>query len=199
MMTYSISDFGRMLADDIRMESYIEAMKDLLQLESISLPFLLFALALTPAICEEVLFRGALLSGLRKRLPLWALMIVIGLLFGIAHLSVYKVVATGLSGALLAYLVWRTGSIFSSMIVHFSLNAGALLLERGKLFPAAVYEVVQKAEEQGANLPFMWLLGGLVLLIVGIAAMEWQGRRHSTVQGNATTVSKRNNRSDAGL
>ena len=45
----------------------------------------LFLMALTPAICEEALFRGPILRGLRTRLSPTGAAILTGLLFGIYH------------------------------------------------------------------------------------------------------------------
>ena len=43
----------------------------LMHLDEANLAVLLAVIAVSPAICEELLFRGAILSGLEKRLPAW--------------------------------------------------------------------------------------------------------------------------------
>lgn len=78
--------------------------------------------ALMPAICEEIFFRGVLLGILRKNLPKQKLIIVIGILFGIFHMSMFRILPTGLLGILLAYLTLASGSIFPSMCLHFMHN-----------------------------------------------------------------------------
>lgn len=79
-------------------------------------------LALSPAICEEVLFRG-LLFGLLSRAhgPVWAT-VVSALTFGAFHLSVYRLGATALVGVALAVVVWRTRSLWPAMVVHACYN-----------------------------------------------------------------------------
>lgn len=79
--------------------------------------------ALMPAICEEIFFRGVLQGILRKNLPKKKLILVIGLLFGVFHLSMFRILPTGLLGVLLAYLTLASGSIFPSMCLHFMHNA----------------------------------------------------------------------------
>jgi len=79
--------------------------------------------ALSPAICEEIFFRGVLQGILRKNLPKEKLIIVIGILFGVFHLSMFRILPTGLLGVLLAYLTLASGSIFPSMCLHFMHNA----------------------------------------------------------------------------
>ncbi len=92
---------------------------------------MLLATAVTPAICEEVVFRGILLSGSRRfRLAVTALLLN-ALLFGAFHLSyetVFRFLPTAWVGLLLATVVWRTRSIFTSSLMHLLNNAALLLL-----------------------------------------------------------------------
>lgn len=78
--------------------------------------------AVMPAICEEIFFRGVLQGILRKSLSKQQLLIVIGILFGIFHLSMFRFLPTGLLGILLAFLTLASGSIFPSMCLHFMHN-----------------------------------------------------------------------------
>src|SRR5207245_442656 len=49
------------------------------------LAFDLFVVGISPAVCEELLFRGAILSGLRRALHPWTAAIACGALFGVFH------------------------------------------------------------------------------------------------------------------
>jgi sodium transport system permease protein len=137
---------------------------------------LIAIVALSPAICEEALFRGALLSSLKDKLPAWATVAVIGVMFGLFHLSVYKVVPTALSGAVFAYLVLRSGSIVCSAIAHFLLNGLAILLETGNLPEAATSRVATMDIEKN-GLPLSWVAAGVLVFAAGIALVEWDARR----------------------
>ncbi len=100
----------------------------------------LFALALSPAICEELLFRGVLLraswrpsaAGARAASPLAtpAAVVLNGLLFALFHLSIYRLLPTFLLGAVLALTAMRTGSILPAMLFHLLNNAAAILAGR---------------------------------------------------------------------
>ena len=119
--------------------------------------WLILLLAVSPGICEEVLFRGAIFSGLRTRMPAWALILTVGILFGVFHLIIHKLVLTGVSGILLTYIVWRTRSIYCTMTAHAIINGTALTL--GSRF-----------EEGGVP---GWLLAvSCVGLIAGVAILE---------------------------
>ena len=87
-------------------------------------PFaLVFVFALSPGICEELLFRGALLSGMRRDLPAWRIVLWQAALFGAVHASIYRLVPTALVGGLLAALVLRTRCLLPAMILHVTYDA----------------------------------------------------------------------------
>lgn len=85
----------------------------------------LIVVALIPALCEEVLFRGFLLGafkGKSKKSKIWAV-ITVGVLFGIMHLNFIRIVPTAMLGILFAYCALVTRSIWTSVFMHF-LNNG---------------------------------------------------------------------------
>ena len=90
----------------------------------------LLLLALTPALCEEVVFRGVLLGGTRNLEP-WRLIVFNGVVFGAFHLSfetVIRFLPTASLGILIAWAVWRTGSIWVGALMHFLNNATIVML-----------------------------------------------------------------------
>ena len=91
-------------------------------LEGHGLYITLAIVALTPAICEELLFRGVMLNGLRK-FSLPVILIIEGALFAAMHMSLANFPVLALMGAFMAYLVICSGSIAVSMIFHI-LNNG---------------------------------------------------------------------------
>lgn len=96
-------------------------------LTSTSLWLLILIGALLPGICEEVLFRGAVLSGLQKNGIVFGI-IASAILFGLFHMDPQRFVAQALMGAVAAIVVYRTNSIFTGMTVHFTNNAFSFLI-----------------------------------------------------------------------
>jgi len=96
-------------------------------LTSMSLGLLILFAAVLPALCEEVLFRGALLKGLQKHGIVLGI-IISSFLFGLFHMDPQRFIAQALLGAVAATVVYRTNSIFCGMTVHFSHNAFSFLL-----------------------------------------------------------------------
>ena len=89
------------------------------------LVWLLLILAVTPAICEEIVFRGVLLGGTRRLEP-WRLVLLNGVVFGAFHLSfetVFRFLPTATLGIVIAWAVWRTGSVWVGALMHFLNNA----------------------------------------------------------------------------
>jgi sodium transport system permease protein len=83
----------------------------------------LILLALVPAICEELAFRGFILSGLRHLGHKWRAIVISSLFFGVIHGVLQQSISASLLGAVLGYLAVQTGSIFPSMLFHFTNNA----------------------------------------------------------------------------
>jgi sodium transport system permease protein len=120
-------------------ESLVRALEQLLLLDGAPAPLWLvwLVIACTPALCEELFFRGLILSGLR-RLGLWPALVTCALLFGLAHSSVYRLIPTFFIGLLLSWLVWRTGSIWTGILAHALNNGIAATLVYHKPLAAAL-------------------------------------------------------------
>ncbi len=88
--------------------------------------FNLFVLALTPAICEELLFRGYLQTQLERVVRPMVAIIIIGVVFGFFHLRIAQVVPLALLGGYMAWLTWKTGSLWPAILVHFLNNGFAV-------------------------------------------------------------------------
>ncbi|MEE8386127.1 MAG: CPBP family glutamic-type intramembrane protease, partial [Dehalococcoidia bacterium] len=95
-----------------------------------SLVSMLLVLAVLPGICEELLFRGFLLAGLRQRLSTVLLVMIVGLTFGLHHMGSEKIPIVSLMGMLLTFICLRAGSIFPAMVVHIANNGLALAATR---------------------------------------------------------------------
>ena len=120
-------------------ESLVRALEKLLLLDGAPAPLWLvwLVIAVTPALCEELFFRGLVLSGLR-RLGMWPALVVCALLFGLAHSSIYRLLPTFFIGLLLSWLVWKTGSIWTGIVAHTLNNGIAATLVYNKALAAAL-------------------------------------------------------------
>lgn len=84
---------------------------------------LLMVFAVTPAICEELAFRGFILSGLARGGRLAIAVGISSLMFGIIHMIPQQVFNAALLGLVLGLLAIYSRSLFPAMIFHFLNNA----------------------------------------------------------------------------
>jgi CAAX protease family protein len=77
--------------------------------------------------CEEVFFRGFVFAGLLRSMPLvWAI-VLSALIFAVAHADPGSFVVLFIIGLALAFLRWRTGSLWPGLLLH-ALNNGVAAL-----------------------------------------------------------------------
>jgi sodium transport system permease protein len=92
--------------------------------------WLMLFVAITPAVCEEIVFRGVLLGGTRALEP-WRMILLNGVVFGVFHVgleTLIRFLPTALLGALIAWAVWRTGSIWVGALMHLLNNASIVVI-----------------------------------------------------------------------
>ncbi|MEN3040742.1 MAG: type II CAAX endopeptidase family protein [Bacteroidia bacterium] len=92
-----------------------------------SLFWLILFMAVAPGIAEELFFRGALQTQLRRlmnpHLAIW----LTGLLFSAIHFQVYGFIPRALLGIVMGYLTHYSGSLVPAMWAHFLNNAYATI------------------------------------------------------------------------
>ena len=91
------------------------------------LVFYFFLMAVMPAILEEFLFRGAMLSALRPYGDGFAILTTAAF-FSIIHCNLGQAPSAFLTGLVLGYAAVVSGSIWPSVLAHFINNALALAL-----------------------------------------------------------------------
>ena len=87
-------------------------------------PFALvtFVIAVMPAVGEELLFRGLTFSSLQEKQKIGWAIVISSLIFGAFHFSIVKLIPTAMLGACFAYIVYKGGSIYVTMFLHFLNN-----------------------------------------------------------------------------
>jgi sodium transport system permease protein len=88
---------------------------------------LLMVFAVTPAICEELAFRGFILSGLARGGRLAIAVGISSLMFGIIHMIPQQAFNAALLGLVLGLLAIYSRSLFPAIAFHFCNNAIATL------------------------------------------------------------------------
>ncbi len=95
-------------------------------------PWVLFlygiTIAVVPPIVEELIFRGMVLHSLRKYGDGFAI-VGSALLFGLYHGNFVQMVFAFIAGLIMALVVVRTGSLWTSILIHFINNAVSFAIE----------------------------------------------------------------------
>lgn len=112
----------------------------------------LFNIALVPAVCEEVLFRGYVLRSFEKSWGITLGIILSGIIFGAYHLQPTSVLPLASIGILLAFLTWISQSIYPAMLAHFVNNGANVLMS--KFYPEIAF-----SELSPETMPPIWLVG----------------------------------------
>ena len=150
---------------------FLEAMQQLIVAEDLRrMIWVLLVLAITPAICEELVFRGVLLSAFATRLSGTATVVLSSVVFGAFHLSsvtVVRLLPTIWLGLLLGIVVWRTRSIFPAMLMHLINNALVVTL-------VSTPALRQLFTDRGGQPP--WLLVGIAPLLLAAGWLALPGR-----------------------
>jgi sodium transport system permease protein len=84
---------------------------------------LLLVVAAAPALCEELAFRGFILSGFRSTGNKARAIVLSALFFGLSHAFLQQSIITFVVGLVLAYLAVQSESILPGMLFHFTHNA----------------------------------------------------------------------------
>ena len=96
--------------------------------QDLGVVFSLAVIAVTPAFCEEFLFRGYLQRQLERSTGVFWAIAITGVIFGMYHLRFSQVIPLSIIGIYMAYITWQSGSLWLAIVVHFLNNAFAVLL-----------------------------------------------------------------------
>ncbi len=139
-----------------------------------------------PGVCEELFFRGMMLSAWERRGTKTAL-IVSGTLFALLHGSIMGFPVQLLMGFVLGYLLLMSNSLYTGMTYHTVYNSVTLILAylsaQSGASDSAMYEQLTEYVEQ--NIGYMPLLQStlmtvglfaliLILMQKGLPKIEWK-------------------------
>lgn len=169
---------------------FVEALNEALRPSGpLELVMILTSVALTPAICEELTFRGVILRSWDR----WPAPLAIGLnglLFGAIHWipgSAFRVLPAAVSGMFIAWAVLRTRSLWVGMWMHL-LNNGVLVLAAIAITTMDEAPVVQGVNPTGAEAPNPLAVILFVLLIVAGARLIG---RDPTLSGSSSRAGRK--------
>lgn len=156
-------------------KEYLEQMSELLKMPTLKAWQVFALIALLPGICEEVMFRGFVYRFFEQKNKWYAIWISAAL-FALFHLDPYRFVPVIFLGVLLGWLLYRTKSIFPSMLSHAINNATALAVMHLSGF--GFMKAVISSDD---NLQWWLTLPAVVVLILCIYILNNVNHKHEDV------------------
>lgn len=140
-------------------QTQLEMIRSVLE-SGMGVSFNLVMLALVPGLCEELLFRGYAQRQFERWGGAASGVLLSGVLFGAYHLRPSQLLPLIVLGTYLAYLTWRTGSVWPAIVVHIMHNGLAVIVAR---YVRTIPEYDMKTLEQ-APMPWYAVVGGFVII-----------------------------------
>ena len=128
----------------------------------------LLIIALIPAFGEEMTFRGVLQQSLTRKLNPHVAIILSAAIFSFIHFQFYGFLPRMFLGILLGYMFYITGSLWTSMLMHFFNNGTAVVLYYLNNKGVLGIDVEHFGETQNG-----WLLAASALATLGLIAWSW--------------------------
>ncbi len=128
LLTYPVAVYFQAIFVSL-LSSFKDVNPNTLPIEVSQAPFLwsVFFIAIVPGICEEIMFRGTILRAYEK-LGIKKAIIISAVLFGVFHFTLLNLIGPVILGIVFGIMVYRTNSIYSSMLGHALNNLIALTL-----------------------------------------------------------------------
>jgi len=145
--------------------------------------FVVLVVAVTPAVCEETLFRGLVQSNLELPMSRSKAIVLTGAIFAAYHLDPFSFVALCALGIYLSFLVSVSGSIIVPIVAHFTNNfiSSLVLYKFG-----AESLITPRNQKPGAGYLIGW---SVVLFLVFLATIRLtmnRNRSDGSVHGGGT-------------
>ncbi len=140
----------------------------MLQVDSFGgLLFNLLVIALIPAIGEELTFRGVLQQALTRRCNVHVAVFLSAFIFSFIHFQFYGFLPRMFLGLLLGYLFYYSGSLWTSILMHFVNNGAAVVVA----YLDYKGQIDVDIDHFGAT-SNVWLLGASLVVTVGLIILS---------------------------
>jgi sodium transport system permease protein len=158
----------------------------------------LAVLAVLPAICEELTFRGFVLSGFRHVGHKWWAIALSAIAFGGVHMFLPQKIVAAAVGMVIGYLAVQTGSLWPGVVFHAIHNSLQLLIQRwaGAVEPDPKMSF---ASLMAGDAPLLYHPVTVTACAVGVAAILWSLRGASYEPTREEQIEEARQRQDTPL
>jgi len=153
----------------------------------------IFLIAVLPAICEEFAMRGGFLTTMRGSFKGGFFYFVMAIAFGLFHQNITQFFFTALFGAVMAFVVVKTKSIYPAMLIHFFNNGLSVYFSYARTFGwwgSNLQEIIfgQMFSFRGIMQTFLFffisllLLAALIVLVYYLNSAKMLNRKKKVMQ-----------------
>jgi sodium transport system permease protein len=123
-------------------------------------------IGLVPAFCEEFLFRGFIFNRLQQPNRIGQAIMLSSVLFGVFHRQISLLLINTLAGIVLSLIVYRSGSLFNSVMAHVVINTVAIMRANSD----EVSSIFSTGQE--GHLPLALLAASVAGLVLGLRGLR---------------------------
>lgn len=139
----------------------------------------LIVVALVPAVCEEMMFRGYIFTAFEDKFKPKTAMLIAACLFGVYHMSIVRFFVTAFIGLVICYVAHKSKSLIPGMIMHFINNGLSCITmyypkQVGKIFPLLLSESVSVAD-----ILFLVVIGAMFIYL---GQMVINSKKHMNIR-----------------
>ncbi len=146
-------------------------------------------LAVIPAICEELAFRGFIFGGLIRQNGILRAILVSSLFFGLSHGVLQQTIGATVMGLVLGLIAWRTGGVVCGIVLHMTHNALTMVVARAGKSPESVPNqldwILQATTDGGLGYTDLWVV---ISLVISTICLGWFCLRPMSLSKNRFTV-----------
>lgn len=161
-----------------RLEDYMKALEEtakaatekMLDVDTVGGMLLnLLIIALIPAVGEELTFRGLLQQSLTRKMNPHVAIFLSAAIFSFIHFQFYGFLPRLFLGLLLGYMFYVSGSLWTSIVMHF-VNNGSVVV----LYYLNAKGVIDIDAEHFGETQNVWLLATSAVLTVALIVWSWR-------------------------
>jgi sodium transport system permease protein len=134
----------------------------------------LLILAVIPAICEELAFRGFIFGGLIRQNGVLRAILVSSLFFGLSHGVLQQTIGATVMGLVLGLIAWRTGGVLCGIVLHMTHNSLTMIVSRAGKSPGSVPSqldwILQGTADGGLGYSDLWVV---ISIVISAMCLAW--------------------------
>ena len=150
---------------------------------------LIICACILPALAEELVFRGTIAQSLYYYKSKWGALAISGALFALFHANPAQTLHQFVLGAFLTLLVFRSGSVWTSVLVHFFNNIFVVILSYTPLGADELWDVT-KNPQVAVPAMLLGILGFVACTLVYLRTTDsaWNNNPNSQNTDDETEV-----------